>query len=210
MSAGPSGPRASVYAREIERRLSRILDRPVVLSPKDWALISDWHARQIPLTLILESLRYAAEQPSRRGAPRTLSYVAPAVEEAWRVVLDGRRRPLEPTTRPATDDPLGAWRLRREAEIGSSSLGRLLDALLTAHDAGEPAEALDSRLDERLPTSVPEDLLRVTCDQVDAELAPFVERMDAATLDRTRRSAIVDRLRRALGLPFLDQDPENR
>jgi hypothetical protein len=186
-----------------------MLDRPVVLSPKDWALISDWHSRRIPLTLILEAIRYAAEQPSRVGTPRNLAYVAPAVEEAWRVVLDGRRRPLEPAT-PSRADPADAWRRRREAETGDSPLGRLLDELLTAHEAGKPARVLDSRLDEWLLTSASEDLLRTIRDQIDAELAPFVERMDAETFDRTRRSAIVDRLRRALGLPFLDQDPEYR
>jgi hypothetical protein len=180
-----------------------MLDRPVVLSPKDWALISDWHQREIPLTLILESMRHAAEHPRRRSAPRNLAYIAPAIEEAWRVVLDGRRGAPEAPARPSTFDPGDAWRRRLEIETGDSLLGQLLSELLTAYEAGEPTETLDARLNERLITSVTEALLRSATDEVNAELAPFMERMDAATLDRTCRSGIVDRLRRALDLPVL-------
>jgi len=205
MSAGAHPQRASVYAREVEREWSRMLDRPVVLSPKDWALISDWHEREIPLNLILESMRHAAEHPRGRSAPRNLAYIAPAIEEAWRVVLDGRLRPSETPTRPSTIDPAEAWRHRLRIETADSPLGRLLDELLAAYEAGGPTEWLDARLNEQLITCVSEAVLRSATDQVSAELAPFSERMDAATLDRTCRSAIVDRLRRTLDLPVLGQ-----
>ncbi len=204
MSAGAGGPRAGDYAREIERQWSRILDRPVVLSPKDWALISDWHAREIPLSLILESIRYLAQTPVRR-APRSLAYLAPAVEEAWGVVVEGRR-PRGPRLLQHTADGVTLWRQRLETETGASPLGGLLLELLGARDAGEPADALDRRLDEQLPSAVSDDLLSTTRQRVDAELAPFRDRMDASTFDQTRRAAIVDRLRRALGLPYLDRD----
>ena len=212
MNATAGSSRPDAYAREIEREWSRILDRPIVLSPKDWVLISDWHARAIPLPLILESMRHAAERPGRRAAPRNLAYVAPGVEETWQVVLDGRRGSSAlPTRRPAAvPDPIEAWRARREAEGGNSPLGRLLGDLLDAHENGEAAEAIDLRLDESLDTRVPEGLLDTTRDQVDADLAPFVERMDDVTFDRTRRAAIVDRLRRALNLPFLDRSCQGR
>jgi len=210
MIAGAGSPRPDAYAREIEREWSRLLDRPVVLSPKDWALISDWHARAVPLPLILESMRYAATRPGGRSAPRNLGYVAPAVEEAWQVVLDGRRAAPDSLPRPPTGDPVDTWRTRLEASGVESSLRRLLSELLRAYETGEAAEAIDLRLNESLETSVSEDLLVATRDQVDAELAAFVERMDAATLARTRRAAIVDRLRRALDLPFLDPTRRGR
>lgn len=203
MSAEAGSPRPGAYAREIERRWSRMLERPVVLSPKDWALISDWHARSIPLSLIVESMRHSAESPGRRAAPRNLAYIAAAVEEAWEVVLDGRRASLPPAPAPLRD-PVEAWRRRLDAEDVGSALHELLFELLTAYENGEAAETIDRRLDERLRTSVDADLLRATLDQVDTELAPFAERFDDATLERTRRAAVVDRLRRALDLPFLD------
>jgi len=204
MSAGAGSPRPGAYAREIERQWSRMLERPVVLSPKDWALISDWHARSIPLPLIVESIRHSAESPGRRAAPRNLAYIAAAVEEAWQVVLDGRRASALPTPAPLRD-PVEAWRRRLDAEGAGSALHGLLSELLDAHENGEAAETIDRRLDERLQTSVAADLLDATRHQVDAELAPFADRIDDETLERTRRAAIADRLRRALDLPLLDR-----
>jgi len=208
MNAAGRPPGASVYAREIEREWSRMLDRPVVLSPRDWALISDWHEREIPLALILESMRHAAEHPRGRRPPRSLAYLVPGIEEAWRVVLDGRRgtpEQLPPPVRPI--DSVDAWRRRSEIETVDSSLGRLLDELLAAYEAGDPAEVVDERLNDRLITSVSEDLRQRIAEQVEATLTPFRERMDAATLERTRRSAIIDRLRRTLDLPVLERGP---
>jgi hypothetical protein len=204
MSPGGGSSRPDAYAREIERAWSRILDRPVVLSPKDWALISDWHARAIPLPLVLESMQHATERPRGRSAPRNLGYVAPAVEEAWQVVLDGRRASTAPVPDPPAVDPADAWRARIDAEGRSTALGRLLSELLEAYEAGATPQTIDLRLNERLETSVCDELRVATCRQIDAELLPFIERMDRATLDRTRRAAVVDRLRRALDLPFLD------
>ena len=204
MNAGVGSSRPDAYARAIERAWSRILDRPVVLSPKDWALISDWHARAIPLPLVLESMRHAAERPGGRSAPRNLGYIAPAVEEAWQVVLDGRRASSAPLPRPQSADPDKAWRARIETEGVDSTLGRLLGDLLKAYESGETPEAVDLRLNERLEASVSTEFRGAACVQIDAELAPFVERMDGAIFDRTRQAAIVDRLRRALNLPFLD------
>jgi hypothetical protein len=182
-----------------------MLDRPVVLSPKDWALISDWHARSIPLPLILEAMQHEAERPGRRSPPRNLAYLAASVEEAWQVVLDGRRASPVPRIAPSPNDPVEAWRRRLDAEEAGSALHVLLSELLEAYRSGVPAETVDRGLDERLETSVSEALLDATREQVDAELAPFADRMDDATLDRTRRAAIVDRLRRALHLPIFDR-----
>jgi hypothetical protein len=204
MTAEVDSRRPDAYAREIERRWARLLDRPVVLSPKDWALISDWHARSIPLSLVLESMQHAVDRPALRRAPSGLRYVAPVVEEAWQVVVDGRRSrdSAEEAPSPASD-PIRAWRRRLEAEGEASGLRHLLSELLAELEGGETAETIDRRLDERLPEQAPEALLATWQRRVDAELAPFVERMDLETLERTRRAALIDRLRRALGLPHL-------
>jgi len=206
MSARAGSSRPDAYAREIEREWSRMLERPVVLSPKDWVLISDWHARSIPLSLILESMRHTMDRPGRRGSPpRNLAFVAAAVEEAWRVVLDGRRAAPAPQSPPPLVDPVEAWRNRRDAEPAGSALRDLLSRLLAAFEEGEAADAVDRSLEECLDTAVSDELMDATRAQIDAELAPFADRMDSTTLDRTRRSAIVDRLRRALDLPLLDR-----
>jgi len=214
MNGGTGSPRPDAFAREIEREWSRLLDRPVVLSPKDWALISDWHAREIPLALIVESMRHAAERPSGRSAPRNLGYIAAAVEEAWQVVLDGRlAHPPAPPRRPPVADPVEAWRRCIASEDPESALRRLLSESLEAFEAGETAGAIDLRVNDELDASVSGELRAAIHDQVDAELAPFAERMDGPTLEKTRRAAIVDRLRRVLELPLLDplrQGPRDR
>ena len=196
---------AAAYAREIEARWSRLLDRPVVLSPKDWVLISNWHARGIPLQIIDESIRAAGERKHRSAAPRGLAYIAPAVEEAWRVVVEGRLALTHSaaTSGPPTGSPIDLWRERMREEPSGSHLRDLLAALLAAHEAGEVAETLDERLEWALPTSVDHAWRRSIEERVDHELAPFRERMDQATLAETRRSAVLSRMRDELGLPTL-------
>jgi hypothetical protein len=205
MSAAAGSARPDAYAREIEREWSRMLDRPVVLSPKDWVLISDWHARSIPLSLILESMRHTMERPGRRSPPRNLGFVSAAVEEAWQVVLDGRRGTPIPETPTPLVDPVDAWCNRRDAERAGSALRSLLSRLLNSLEEGQKPQTVDRSLDESLETAVSDDLLGATRSEIDAELAPFADRMDDETLDRTRRTAILDRLRRALNLPILDR-----
>jgi hypothetical protein len=196
---------AAAYAREIEARWSRLLDRPVVLSPKDWVLISDWHARGIPLQIIDESILAAGERKRRSTAPRGLAYIAPSVEEAWRVVLEGRLTPTHSTATPGqlARSPIDLWRGRMREEPSGSRLRGLLKALLAAHEAGEIAETLEERFERALPDCVDGAWRRNIEERVDRELAPFLERMDQATLEETRRSAVLSRMRDELGLPSL-------
>ncbi len=87
MNADASSVRS--YARAIERSWSRVVGRAVILSRRDWDRISAWHESGVPLELIKEAIDDVAEKPRRR-APRSLAYVAPAVDEAWQVVREGR------------------------------------------------------------------------------------------------------------------------
>ena len=58
------------YARSIERRWSDLVERPVILSPRDWSRISRWHSWGVPLDLIDETLRSAA-RPDCEAWPRS-------------------------------------------------------------------------------------------------------------------------------------------
>ena len=196
-SAAPLDGRA--YAREIERAWSGLQERPVVLSPRDWALITDWHARGVPLSVIHDAL--AAVRESAREIPRSLSYLAPAVDEAFFLVLDGRRR-AAPAPPPPRDEPVASWRLF-ERERASSPSGALVRELLAALDRGEDPGAVDARLDREIPDCVGRSVLDELTRAVETELAPFAERMTRAVLEETVRSAVVSRLRRQLGLPAL-------
>ena len=80
------------YARAVERMWSSLLERPAVLSPRDWALVRDWHVRGVPLQVIREAIDELAEacQKGRRRRPRGLAYVAAAVEEGCAAIREGR------------------------------------------------------------------------------------------------------------------------
>ena len=47
---------AGSYARALAEALSRLRERPTVLSPRDWSLVSEWYSRGIPLGLVLDVL----------------------------------------------------------------------------------------------------------------------------------------------------------
>ena len=200
------------YARGVERMWQRGFGTSRILSRKDWELLLDWHDRGIPLNIVEEAVQAATERPTRGSSPRSLGYLAPAVEQAWQVIVDGR---LEGATeRTAASDPalevLGRWRSRRDAEAAGSGLAGLLDELLGRAEAGESPEMLDRSLEQSLPEVAPEELLRRCRDEVDARLAPFESRMGPEALRVTRHRAWVELLRRALDLPRLRPEPDEK
>jgi hypothetical protein len=178
--------------------------RAGVLSPREWALISDWYDRSIPLAIIEEAIQQVVMAKSRRGSiPRSLGYIAAAVEEAWGVVQEGRRIQAVPASAAEAQSrsALVRWRERAVREPAGSPLSKLLHGLLERHAAGAAPEELDRDLAAQLPETVSEELLQSTRQAVERQLVGFRERMDNGIYGATRRRAIVARLRRALELP---------
>lgn len=194
---------ATAYARAIESRWASLVGAPGVLSPRDWACVSDWHARGVLLSLVLESLEVAAEQARRRGGIlRSLTAVARGVEEAWLVVREGRLGTAQEQGRPQGPRPAReAWRLRLGAEPAGSPLGARLGEMLSRLDAGESAAQIDEELDRQLPQLVQADLLTEVSEALRRELAPYLSRIAAHEIEATARCATIDRLRQRLGLP---------
>jgi len=205
MSARARGP--EVHARELERALSRVLQRPVVLSPRDWELVVDWHARQIPLAVIQEALEEAAARARKRGSsgPRSLTYLARAVDEAWELIRGGRLDPLHGAraASPSLADVRGAWNRARISTGEDSQLAALLEELLRRLDEGEAPGEVERELERSIVNHAPRELAERIRDEVAAELAPFRGRIPPADLEATSRRAVVTRLRRSLALPRL-------
>jgi hypothetical protein len=151
----PASDQASRYARRIERRWSALLDKPIVLSPRDWRRIAGWHERGIPFEIVEEAMIEAVERDRRKAATRRLADLVPLVEEAWTAIVDGRRAASEtgPDAERGTD-PDERWERRAAAEPRDSPLGRLLHELVARRAEGETATALDRELDHRLPEVV--------------------------------------------------------
>jgi hypothetical protein len=191
-----------VYARAIERRWGEALGRPVVLSPRDWAWVADWHARSIPLSLVLDSIDALRDLQGRRREPRGLAYVAPAVEQAWTALVEGRR--MRADASPAeVPTPLETLRNARDAAAVGSPLRVLLDSLLGDLARGGAPEEIDRRLDQILPSSVTDEVRLEAERELDRRLAPYRDRMDADVYARTKGVALVDALRARLRLARL-------
>ena len=184
------------YARAVERRWREIAGEDVLLSPRDWSRISRWFAQRIPLGLIEDVLAEA-------GTRRSLAAVSTAVEQAWSVVLEGRRTEPELRGTPQEAAGDGRWRHRIEIEPEGSPLARLLEELLEQRADGAPARVVDEELDRRLAEVLDGTLADRVRQEVERELTPYRARMPTSRLDSTRRRATVERARRLLDLPRL-------
>ncbi len=202
------------YARRLEQALCRLRGTAVVLSPRDWRLITEWHRREVPLSLILDTLEELARgtgRGRRARPPRSLGAVARAVEEAWRVWREGRV--VAAAGEAAGPRPLGeacaSWQAveRRERE---TPLGRVLRELLLALERGEDPAELDRRLDRELVAVAPGPRVRAARDAAEHDLSPHRSRMPAGALAATLERAVVDLLRRELGLPRLALSDRSR
>ena len=179
-----------------------------MLSPRDWALASDWYVRQVPLAAVLEALEEAAERARKRGraaGPRSLAYVASAVEENWELIRRGRagQHSAASSSLPPLASTRESWRQAEKSATEDPSLGALLSKLLLELAAGKPPADVDRELDERLLACAPPALVARSQEKVSSELEPFRARMSEKTFEVTRRRAVVERLRRALNLPRL-------
>lgn len=194
------------YVRAVERRWSDLVERPVVLSRRDWSHLSRWHGWGVPLDLIAEELR-SAVRPERGREPRGLAELASAIEESWSVILQGRipRHALEPGSVPV--DPRASWSDRILQEPAESPLAQTLTDLLARLDRGDDPHGLEQELDRRLPEIAPAELVQRVLASLDRELAGYRSRMPTEQLQTTRRRACEKRLREALKLPRLARTP---
>lgn len=206
--SGGAPERPGAYARRLEGTLARLHGRPWILSPRDWALASTWCEREIPAALVVEALERAAERSRRRGGepPRSLAYVAGAVEEGWSIIREGRISGADPAPAPTPDrvsrEPvLRAWERARDRLPRGAELTRLLAELTTRLAAGDDPTILDTALDDALLQSAPAELVTRMRESVERELARFRSRMPRERYEATLRRGLRARLRQALGLP---------
>lgn len=202
MSSGASLGR---YARTIESALGRARQKPVLLSPRDWDLVSGWHRDRVPLRIVVEVIEEAGRRTAAKGSTfASLAYVAREVEEAWRLVRSDRATERAAGRLPLAgrDEILAEWaRVAREAPR-DEPLAAALRSILARLHAGERFDA-DAAVDDALLASAPEGERAAAERDSDAALAPWRGRMSAEAYGSTRRRAIIDRLRAALGIPRL-------
>jgi hypothetical protein len=186
----------------VERAWSELLGRPAVVSPREFEAIDGWRRRGIPLAVVLEVIAAFGKRRSGR-APRALTALTRAVDEAWAAVAAGRAGPAASDARPDRSEALHAW----EEALGRCREGDPLHTLLTRllDDAmrGESGLTLDERLDASLPGAVSDEMLASASARTERALADFRRRMSAGEFQTTFVRALADRLRETLGLPRL-------
>ncbi len=198
-------PGLTRYVRAVEALWSAHAQRPVVLSPREFALVSDWHQRGVPLDLIRESIAAREDHRRRKKAvARSLRQVAGSVEESWSAILDGRSaQPVQPASpagsREIQADP-ESWRQRLSNCQGTDAMAGWLRGLGNRALAGEARELIAQEIEDGLPDLAPAELRERAEREVDRDLAPYRDRMPAAGFVSTRRRAIGARLRLLMGL----------
>jgi hypothetical protein len=209
-------PEAAYYQAVEEFFVSRRGD-PLFLSNADWLLIRKWRQAGTPLRIVLRGIADAldahAHSWSRERKVGSLAYCASEVDaarERWQRALSFDR---EEGVR--VDEVLTGFAeaLERAAALGpaAAATARTLGAELRqrAEEAPAPAplEAWLAAQEKRLVEAIARDAgpaaVAAREAAVDAELAPYRERMPARVLSQIRKDAVTRRLLEAHGLPRL-------
>ncbi len=100
------------YFEQIEACFARLRGTPLLLSPKDWALVGSWQMEGVPLRVVLQALEsvfLARRRSAGEGTPRailSLGYCRHAVQEAfdaWREARLGAPSGRDPAAGEAGD-----------------------------------------------------------------------------------------------------------
>jgi hypothetical protein len=88
------------YWKEIERYFAKKRGSALILSPKDWPLVSSWQEREIPIEIVYQGIDKAftrleeKQRTSQHQTIRTLAYCQYDVEELWKT----RKEALQTTS----------------------------------------------------------------------------------------------------------------
>jgi hypothetical protein len=190
------------YVRAVERAWSALLERPAVVSPREFQAIDGWRRRGIPLAVVLEVIRDFGKRRSGR-APKSLTALSRAVDEAYAAVTAGRAGPPPADARLPRSDALRAWETVLERCREGSPLHVLLTRFVSEAAKGESVHTIDAALDAMLPGAVPDEMLATATERTERALREFRRRMSDDEFRKTFVRALADRLRETLELPRL-------
>ncbi|HVR38038.1 MAG TPA: hypothetical protein VMU84_03020 [Thermoanaerobaculia bacterium] len=187
------------YFLEIEAHFAARRGTPFILSAKDWALMSEWSEKGIPLAIVIEAIDFAFDKAEGRKTINGLSYCKHAVKDLWK-----ERRELL----------VGEHASTPEADF-AQQLTVLADALGAFPDIAAQVRALGSeksvpRIEERLIeleselithaiATLPEE--EVTA--IRSEITRHLGGLDARTRARTEDANLRRAVRERFGLPRL-------
>lgn len=218
MSAAPVAvldPEAAYYQAVEEFFVSRRGD-PLFLSNADWLLIRKWRLAGIPLRIVLRGIADAldahAHSWSRDRKVGSLAYCASEVDaarERWQRALafDGDEGMRVEDALAAFADALEAAALGASAAAVARNLAQQLRQRAAEPQDPPVLEAWLATQEKVLVEAVMADrgapVVAAIEAAVDAELAPYRERMPARVLTQIRRESVTRRLLESHGLPRL-------
>ena len=214
-SVAAPDPEAAYYQTVEEFFVSRRGD-PLFLSNADWLLIRKWRQAGIPLRIVLRGIADALDSHSvsfsRNRKVGSLAYCATEVDaarERWERALafDGEEGTRVEDALAVFADVLEAARLGpTAAALARAVAGELR---LSAGAPGHPGDlerwltGQEKALVEALSADAGPGAVAAVQAAVDAELAPYRERMPARVLSQIRKESVTRRLLESHGLPRL-------
>lgn len=212
------------YVRGIERRFIALRGSGLYLSPRDFALLLDWHERGVPAELVVASIEEVIRASSARSTARSvqsIAYCRHAIEEAWeerRKALIGAAAPYSPPTKGAITADEVVAHLEAAARALTAAGSAFQSVALKVSEmrrtvAEAPPSSFELLEDELVAIEVrsidlaratlpPEDLESIT-HQAEDQIAPFTGRMSAKVRAATVRRAVDAAIRARLNVPRL-------
>jgi hypothetical protein len=208
------------YFSAAEAAFIRRRGTPFLLSPRDFALLTEWRALGVPIEAIEEGIDDAFTRREERnavGRVNSLSYCRDAVLSAWErrteaAVGKGAGRKSDEPDAAAGLAALAAKleeaaALRPDLAAGFDAAARSLTRLSeSGRDAARVEESL-ARLDKKLAGALYDALPEAEREGLDADVAAQLARarvrLDDETAEKTRRALRRRILRERLRLPRL-------
>lgn len=210
----------NAYFAAAEAAFIRRRGTPFLLSPKDFALLTEWRALGVPIEAIEHGIDDAFSRREERGSVgrvNSLSYCRDAILGAWERRAEAA---IGRGTGRAADEPDAQQALAalaaRLAEIAAArpelepAIAPVLRSLSRLSSSGRDAAAVEdslARLDKRLASAVDEALPAADRTRLDEDVAAQLSRarvrMDDEAADKTARALRRRAIREAVGLPRL-------
>lgn len=216
------------FFQKIERKFNQLRGGPLLISPKDWALMVEWRNEGIPAVVIIEALEKGFEDASFRGASRksinSLHYFKRIVEEHWHSF---QKRMIGKPEKELPDHSISKLKeyledLSRFLEERSQSLSSktflskllkkasqkirfLKEKSIAAQDSMELLEEELSAIDEEIGTRLLEEANKETIDALlqnaESELSSMGHHMKEEHYHDIKKRYILKKLREKYGIP---------
>lgn len=216
------------FFRKIERKFNQLRGGPLLISPRDWALMVEWDQRGIPASVIIEALEKGFEKASYQGTSKksihSLSYFKGIVEEQWksfqkrkvgkeekessdadlskiREYLEYLCQSLEACATTISSDPV----ISKVLKEASYRIHSLMEKNLNSPDEMESAEEQLSLIDEEIGECLINDSDKETIEALlgdaETELSSMGHFMKDKHYKDIKKRYLLKKLRKKYGIP---------